>query len=534
MQRLSKFICRLFGTLPGLMLIAVAWDALIVATLSPLSGPLRPLGIAQLLNLDLSDTTRVGRIIMLYHSLAMPFVAALVYLILDQVPMGAPEEATARRRSIVVPITAGYMLTSLGGMTFAYGGRNWIAHGVYLAGLSLVFFAGVLLAVALWPSRRWAEDRAPWTARPLRSASGTGVSHGHRRSGTPQGSGPSPASPSVPSVRTERRSLRSSALNVGIAQLRCGDCHTLQGRQYAHLGGVPLERLAFFIVAVFTLVSAAIGGAAASFSANGFEAFLAEDIVRVDPKTVFQLAIIAHLHIMLTLIDVAILLVIIRTYRVRGWVHKIALPLTIVGTIVVTFATWSVIGWEGAHKVINVGSAFLLPGAILVAVWGFRQLIRERLGDERASLGRKLAALLNDPVRFGIFFELIFVNFVVTAPGVYVAFHLDTYRLPAWLEVERTALVGHWHILATLSAVMVLFLIADRLGTHGWVRQVVGWGLLLGSALAFVFVNLFMFRQPGQEKMWAVPLFETGIAVSLLALALFVAVSLVGRARNEG
>jgi hypothetical protein len=460
MERLSTIINRLFGSLPGLLVVAVAWEALIIASLSPFSGPVRGLGLADLLGIDFGEAQRVGRIIMLYHSLAIPFVAALVYLVLDQVPMGAAEEQHRVRRSIAVPVTIGYMLTSIGGMTFAYshlgdGGRNWIAHGLYLVGLSLVFYAGVLLAVALWPSRRWATDPA----------------------------------------------------------------------RHAHLGGVPLERLAFFLVAIFTLVSAAIGGTAGAFFGNGFEAFLAEDIVRVDPHTIFELMIIAHLHIMLTLIDVMILLLVIRTFRVEGRVHRIAVPLTIFGTIIVTFATWSVIGWEGAHKVINIGSAFLLPGAILVAIWGFAHLMREQGGNAKA--------LFRDPIRFGIFFELIFVNLVVTVPGVYVALNLETYRLPAYLAVERTILVGHWHVLATLSAVIVLFLIADRLGTRGWVRQAVGWGLLVGSTLAFVFANVYMFRQPGQEKAWTVPFFETGIALSLLALALFAAARLLGRIVKE-
>jgi hypothetical protein len=469
MQRLSKITNPLFGSLPGLLVVAVAWDALSVASLALFSGPLQPLGLAELLGVDLSDAERVGRIIMIYHSLAMPFVAALVYLVLDQVPMATEETADTRiRRSITVPVTVGYMLTSLGGMTFAYGGRNWVFHGIYLLGLSLVFYAGVLLAVALWPGRRWASDPA----------------------------------------------------------------------RYAHWRGVPLERLAFFLVAVFTLVSAAIGGAAGAFFGDGFVAFLAEDIVRQDPHTLFQLMIIAHLHIMLTLIDVMILLLVIRTYGVQGRVHKIAVPLTLVGTIIVTSATWSVIGWEGAHKVINIGSAFLLPGAILVAIWGFatlsRQgegLIRERVGEGPANVVQRLGALFHDPIRFGVFFELIFVNFVVTVPGVYVAFNLETYRTPAYLAVERTILVGHWHILATLSAVLVLFLIADRLGIQGWVRQVVGWGLLAGSTLSFVFVNVYMFRQPGQEKLWTVPFFETGIALSLLALAVLVAVLLADRVK---
>jgi len=442
------------GTLPGLLVVAVTWDALLVASLSPLSGPLRPLGLADLFGIDLVGAVRVGRIIMLYHALAVPFVAALVYLVLDQVPVGAAEEQRRARRSIVVPVTAGYMLTSVGGMTFAYGGRNWIAHGLFLVGLSLVFYAGVLLAIALWPSRRWATDPA----------------------------------------------------------------------RYAHLAGISLERLAFFLVAVLTLASAAIGAAAGAFFGNGMEAFLAEDVVREDPHTLFQLMIIAHLHIMLTLIDVMLLLLIIRTYGVKGRAHKLAVPLTLAGTIIVTLATWSVIGWEGAHKAINAGAAFLLPGAIVAAIWGFAHLMRQGVEPGRAGRGQKIRALLRDPIRFGIFFELIFVSVVVTAPGVYTAFNLETYRLPAYLEVERTILVGHWHILATLSAVIVLFLIGDRLGMRGWARQVVGWGLLVGSSLAFVFVQFYMFRQPGQEQAWAMPVFETGIAMSLLAPALFVAV----------
>jgi hypothetical protein len=120
---LSNAIRCLFGSLPGLLVVVVTWEALIVASLAPFSGPLRPLGLADLLNLDLGDVHRVGRIIMVYHSLAIPFVAALVYLILDQVPMGSPgspgegRDPSPRiskepRRSIVVAITAGYMLTS--------------------------------------------------------------------------------------------------------------------------------------------------------------------------------------------------------------------------------------------------------------------------------------------------------------------------------------------------------------------------------------------------------------------------------------
>jgi hypothetical protein len=144
---------------------------------------------------------------------------------------------------------------------------------------------------------------------------------------------------------------------------------------------------------------------------------------------------------------------------------------------------------------------------------------------------------VRDPIPLGIFFELVFVNVVVTVPGVYVAFNLETYRSPAYLAVERTILVGHWHVLATLSAVVLLLLIAQRLSEEpgarwlraAWLRRVAGWGLLGGSTLAFVFANAYLFRQPGHEKAWAVPIFEAGITASLLAVALLAAAFLADR-----
>ncbi len=72
----------------------------------------------------------------------------------------------------------------------------------------------------------------------------------------------------------------------------------------------PLERAAFFTVAVLTLGSAALGAGAAAYFGNGFEAFLAEDAIRAPNHTVAQLAVIGHLHIMLALIAVAIMLVV--------------------------------------------------------------------------------------------------------------------------------------------------------------------------------------------------------------------------------
>lgn len=412
------------------LLAVLLWEAALVALLSPLSatGPLAGLGLAD--RLGLSEAGRVGRIVMLYHSLAIPFLAALVYLILDALPF---EEGIVRQ--VRPAITAGYLLTSVGGLSFAYLHGGWIAHGVFLVGLSLVFYAGVALWLGLSPWREW------------------------------------------------------------------------DGRR--------LERWAFWLMALYTLLTAVIGGATASFFGNGFQAFLAEDVVRLE-HTLGQEAIIAHLHAMLMLLDVALLLLIGRAFRLEGRAYRASLGLTVAGTTIATFATWSVMVIEFAHKIINVGVFLLLISGGIVAVWGFA-----RPSWTRRAAGRGgWRALLGDPIRFGLLFELLFVNLVVSLPGIWVAVHLDAVRQGdfGW---ERTIAVGHWHVLATLSAVIGLFLVVDRLGVRGWLRQVIGWGVLVGSSLAFIFVQFYMFRQPGEDPGRIIPFIDAGIGLFLAVLAVF-------------
>ncbi len=459
---------RSLSTTQSLLLLVTAWEALLVVLLSPLSatGPLAGLGLAARLGLD--EAGRVGRIVMLYHSLAVPFVAALVYLILDALPFEPRIPQTVRPA-----VTTGYLLTSVGGLSFAYLRAGWIAHGVFLVGLSLTFYAGVVLwwGLSPWrPVRREPRSEAEW-----------------RPDGTPLRSVPDHERPPGVSHAAHRNDAQPTAL-----------------------------RWAFWLMALYTLISAVIGGATGAYFGNGFQAFLAEDVLRAE-HDLFQRAIIAHLHIMLTLIDVALLLLIVQRVGLAGRAYRVAVPLIIAGTTITAFATWSVMVIEGiAHKIINVGAVVLLTGAAIVALYGMRGLIRER--RDRPALW----ALLSDPVRFGMLFHLLFVNLVVTVPGVWVAMNLEAVRAgdPAW---ERTFAVGHWHVLATLSAAVGLLLLVDHLGARGWLRQLVGWGVLAGSTLAFTAVQFYMFRQPGLAPAQAVLLaIDAGVGLFLLALALFV------------
>ena len=452
MRALSKRLAYLTQSTRGLVLMATAWDALIVALLGVLSRPMQEmLG----LSITLEETERIGRIIMLYHSLAIPFVAAIAYLILDMVPTS--DDLARRVRRIITP---GYMLVSIGGLTFAYLGHNWIFHGIFLLGQSLVFYAGVLLTVGLWPGRHRNSDPA---------------------------------------------------------------C--------SHWGSISLERVAFFTMAACTLISVIIGAVAGSFFGNGFEAVLAEDLVRQEHKSLLELAVISHLHIMLALIDVAIFLLVVRKFDLKGRLHKIAMPLTIAGTLVMAAGCWLVIVWEApAHWIIYGGSSMVLFAALFMSIEGIGRLIKNQLVEQKISRPtrrQKWAALLRNPLQFGLFFQMIWLNFVMVFPGLYTAVKLDEIFRVWPFEAERRILTGHWHILATISAVMVLLLAADRLQARGWMRQLLGWGVLIGGNLAFTAAVFFEFLPPDTDRQWTTLFMDAGIILFLLVLAIFLGSRLV-------
>ncbi len=458
MSALRRRLDYLTGSTRGLLLTATGWTALVIALLGTISAPIQEmLGFSVVL----PEAERVGRIIMVYHALATPFVAAIVYLILDMVP-------TTERlaRSIRRFITPGYMLTSLGALIFAYLGRNWVFHGVMVLGQSLVFYAGVLLAVGLWPGRHPNENPA-----------------------------------------------------------------------YAHLGSISMERVAFFVVTVTTLISVLIGASAGAFFGNGFEAVLAEDIVRAE-HDLGELAVISHLHIMLALIDVAIFLLIVRRFDLRGILHKIALPLTVVGTLVMAAGCWGVMVWEAiAHWIIYAGSSLVLLGALLMTIAGIDKLIKNGLADQgitQATAGQKIKTLLRDPLAFGPFFQMIWLQFVMVFPGLYTAVKLDEVFRTWPFEAERRILVGHWHVLATLSATILLFLVADRLDVRGWMRQMLGWGVIVGSDLAFAFGAFYEFIPPGADRDWTILYLDIGLGVTLVVLAAFLSRRLIDLFSRQG
>jgi len=449
----------LFRSTWGLILVAIALIALVTAGWGMLSGPMKEWGIAdtavRLYGMELVDAEREGRIILLYHVIAMAVVAIETYIITATVPMPPHEQAT-----INGTITFGYIISMIFGLWFGYFGHDFVFHGLFLFGQSLVFFAGLLLA---WVLRPW---------------------------------------------RKEYR-VRDPTYAVGP-------------------GGIDLERAAFFAIAVATLVSALFGAVTGSYWGNGHETFLAEDLIREPIKTTLQLAVIGHLHIMLALIGVALTLIVGRWLDFKGPLHKLAMPLMIVGTFVLALGAWLVVPFEAvAHYIIYGGSALVMLAALFLVIFGWRKLIRGRLAEQgKAGLRAGLAALVHDPLKFGALWQMIYMNFTVSGIGIFMAVKLDEIIRRWPLREERITLTGHWHILSGIIATIILLYYADLAGLRGWARKWFGWLVILGSDLAFAAVTVFELKrlfisEAAQQPVvnWTMLLADIGLATVLVTLA---------------
>lgn len=476
MQAVGTRFNYLFRSTRGLALVAIAVVALITAIFGTLSGPMVEWGIRDItvnvLGMKLVQAEREGRIIMLYHTIAMTVIAIEVYFMTEILPMKRYEQVF-----INATITVGYLTAVIFGLLFAYFGHNFAFHGLFLVGQSLVFFSGILLVAALWPWRK--EYRLD---------------------------------PDSPYAHTKK--------------------------------GVDWERTAFFTMAVVTLISATWGAVAGSFWANGHETFLAEDLIRIPHKDVLQKAIIGHLHIMLTLVAVAITLIVGRWMDFKGTLHKWAMPLMIAGSIVTTFGALSLVWFEWAHYTIYVGSTMIMLSALLYVIFSWNKLIKDRIAEQgiiNSNFGQKMAALVHDPVKFGTGWQMVFMNFTVSGVGIFMAVKLDEiFRVWPHRE-ERITLSGHWHILASLIATIILLYYIDLSGIKGKTRQWMGWIIIIASDLAFASATIFSMKRLFVTEIEQQPLvnatnllIEIGLGSLLVLLALFLGWRLIDLFTKNG
>jgi len=450
----------LFSSTKGLILVAIALIGIVTAVWGMLSGPMAEIGVREvvvkLLGMDMLQAEREGRIIILYHAIAMAVVAIETYMITSLLAMKPLFKTMIRAL-----ITVGYILTMIFGLGFAYFGHTWPFHGLYIAGLTLIFFAGVLLTISLWP---WNKEYYQ--------------------------------------------------LDKAYARTR---------------SGVNLERVAFFATALTTVISALFGAIPGSLFGNGFNVFLAENIIRYPEKTTLEYSVIGHLHIMLALIAIMITLIIGRWLNFKGILHKIAMPLMILGTIVLNLGVWGVVTplEPIAHMIIYVGATPSMLAALFLLIWSWNKLIRDGTANiPKPKFGQKINALLRDPLKFGPTWQMLFMNFTTSGIGIFMAVKLDEIFRVWPAREERIELTGHWHVLSAIIATIILLYYGNMIGLKGRLRQLYGWGIIVLSDIAFAAVTIFEMKRLFITEAEQQPLVNTlmylmdfGLAMLLVILA---------------
>jgi hypothetical protein len=427
MKSLKRFD-YLFLSTKGLILVAISMVALVTAIWGTLSGPMVEWGVrditVKLLGMEMHHWEREGRVIMLYHTIAMSIVAIEVYMITSIVPMTKHQQLSINKST-----TFGYLFAMIFGLGFAYFGHNFAFHGLFLVGQGLLFFAGISLASALWPWRK--------------------------------------------------------------------EYYLAQDSPYAHTkSGLDLERLAFFTMTVMTLLSAIWGAVTGSFWGNGHETFLGEDLIRIPHKTHLEHAIIGHLHIMVSLVAVAITLIVGRWLDFKGVLHKWGMYFMIIGSVVLTAGALAIVWLPWAHTIIYVGAVGVMGAALFYVIFSWHKLIVEGIADiENPTFMDKIKALIKDPLKFGPGWQMVFMNFTVSGIGIFMAIKLEPIFRVWDAREERISLVGHWHILAALIATIILMYYWDISGLKGKVRNWLGWLLIIGSDIAFASATIFSMKR---------------------------------------
>lgn len=429
MQFIKDRFNYLFNSTKGLILVAIAMIAVVAAVWGTLSGPMAEMGVSKvvikLLGMDIVQAEREGRIVILYHSIAMAVIAIETYMITGLFKMKA-----MYKTFINGLITFGYILAMIFGLLFAYFGHSWIFHGLYIFGLSLIFMAGILLVIAIWP---WNKEY----------------------------------------YQPDKDYARSKS-------------------------GVDIERVAVWATAVTTLISSLFGAIPGSYFGNGFTVFLAENTIRYPGKSVLQYSVIGHLHIMLALIAIMLTLIIGRWLNFKGILHKIAMPLMILGTIVLNLGVWGVVTplQPTAHTIIYVGATPAMFAALLLLIWSWNKLIKDGTAHlKKPNFFQKLAALVRDPLKFGPTWQMLFMNFTTSFLGIFMAIRLDEIFRVWPAREERIELTGHWHALSAIIATIILLYYGDMIGLKGKVRQLYGWSILIFSDIALASVTVFEMKR---------------------------------------
>jgi hypothetical protein len=448
------------ATLKGMITLTIVYELLIVLFLSTFSQPLEQLFGTTLLPMNLTPEGKAARLIMLYHALTIPFLAISTYVVL--IVMDVREKFISR---VKWPLFIGSILSSSMGVSYAYLFEDaWILHGLMLVGMSLCFYAGILLLLGIFPTKSF----------------------------------PKRNSENSRNVLVAQIALTVTAICILVSV-------TLGASIGAFFGTPDLT----VMLAEYFLREPYPDLTIAHLFVNGIKGHLHVMLLLID--VVILLVVYRY-----TVPDQ------------KGRWYLLSMTLVIPGALIASMGSWfvtfkdieawiNITGGFDMHYLIYFGAAILLVVGLILTITGLGKTSKAVLGDEYASASwlTRAKGVFKRPVSFAMYFQFTWVNFAMTFGGLFLALSLrpDSVlaekvlkTIPSFREgplaVETTVARGHWHILGVLSAVVLLLFIVQLLDIKGKSRTYIGWSSFIGSIVAFGLGVTYLYF-PHLDMAWA-------------------------------
>jgi hypothetical protein len=390
--------------------------------------------------------SRTARFIMIYHSLAVPFLVANTFWIMEYYEIRKKWIPTLK-----ILLLSGAFMVGIAGMIFGFTYIR-IFHEIFYFGLFLVFLGGIVFVVAAFP----VPNKFPNPDKAIQGSIVNGLNIEH--------------------------------MNLVILAI-CVMVSTIMG---------AIAALENFTGTVFP-PELLIHGKREPV------AFLAEAIIRHPHHDVVEDFVVSHLHIQLAQSAGMVLMVGYRTSKISGKAYTGVLLANAIGVIVISYGSWVL-----DHYTIWVGAGILILCTITMGSFGLRNISKDQLGDKykSSSLGQKIKGMLRNPILFNYYFLFVMAHLFVTITGIIVGLQVDEfYRIPGTVELEYDFNVGHWHVLSVLIANILMCKAIDYYDVKGLQRKIGGWVFFLGGVLAFGGADIYMLRrvdtaiQPGYTIM---------------------------------
>lgn len=232
--------------------------------------------------------SRTARLIMIYHSLAVPFVVANTFWIMEIYPI--------RKKwipALKITLIPGAYLVGIFALLFAYT-RYRLFHEFFYFGMLLCFIGGIIFVIAAWP-----------------------------------------IAGKFPDPKTNKPHTTFRGLNL----------------EYFNLEVLAICILISSVYGALAAIENFTGGLGWVDPPREPIAFLAEAIIRHEHHDIVQDMVVSHLHIQLAQSAGMVMLVGFRTSKVSGKLYKLILMFAPLGVLTLSYGAWVLnhyVIWVGA------------------------------------------------------------------------------------------------------------------------------------------------------------------------------------------